>query len=427
MGLNTDLMKHYKNPAEALQGYISSSVNHLERKRFFRDTFVKNSKDESGVDVLRSISNEEGTGLVDALVKAKQISPEKADELTNVLRARFVNADKQMHSGMAAAKNLGYIGTLGDFMSAMTQIADTPYIIGYHGFKHTLKAAFGAKNFTTKDVGLHDTVARELTEGGKFTKTLNTLLSVTGFKKIDKFGKETLMNTVRNKHMKNLSKSQGVDRFKKEWGKIYQDKTDELINDLQQGSKTELTKLHMFTELSGHQPISMSEYPVLYANSPNGRVLYMLKSFTIKQYDLVRRNIWNEYKKAETFKQKRKIMQKAGKVAFFMSAAGYGVDRSKDWVLGREIKPEDIGTDAAIALASAFGMTKYASSKYLKKMDAAGLADNTILSFPMPVAQGIQSLLAGDVAKASRHVPVVGRALHSHAFGGKEKFNKRKW
>ena len=427
VGLNTDLMKHYKNPAEALQGYISSSVNHLERKRFFRDTFVKNSKDESGIDVLQSISNGKHTGLVDELVKAKQISPEKADELTNVLRARFVNADKQMHSGVAAAKNLGYIGTLGDFMSAMTQIADTPNIIGYHGFKHTLKAAFGAKHFKTKDVGLHDTVARELTEGGKFTKTLDKLLSVTQFKRIDRFGKETLMNTVRNKHMKNLSESQGVDNFKKEWGKIYQDKTDELINDLQQGNKTELTKLHMFTELSGHQPISMSEYPALYANSPNGRALYMLKSFTIKQYDLVRRNIWNEYKKAETTRQKLKVMQKAGKVAFFMSASGYGVDRAKDWVLGREIKPEDIGTDAIVALASAYGLTKFAASKHLKNLDFVGLADSTILSFPMPVVQGIQSLLAGDVAKASRHVPVVGRALHSHVFGGKEKFNKRKW
>tara|TARA_R110000823_G_scaffold225550_1_gene353315 strand:+ start:2019 stop:4991 length:2973 start_codon:yes stop_codon:yes gene_type:complete len=430
--MNVELMGNYKNPAEALQTYIRSSVNNIERKKFFGNSVVHDAEDAVGMNVKGSI-----TAMVNDLNKSGKLTASQVDELTEVLGARFASDGGMMHGGLTTVKNLGYIGTLGDFMSTLTQVADVPNVMGYHGFGNTLKSAWGLKgtligkngakgNYGVDDVGMADSIARELGDAGKFSSTLNTLLKVTGFKKIDRFGKETLMNAVRNKYTKQLNPNnvKGVNKFKEKWKNTYGPETDQLILDLQKGDKTELTNLHMFTKLSEHQPISYSEYPAAYMNNPNGRILYMLKSFTLKQWDLVRRNLYQEFKKAPNKKAKAKVMFKAGKVAGFVATGGLGVDKTKDWIMGRDIDPADLGTDALWALAGAYGINKY-SSKFLKQGDVAGFADN-LTTIPVPVFQGIQALMTGDMAKVSKSVPIVGRTLHSRAFGGADKYNKKK-
>lgn len=430
--LNVEIMGNYKNPAEALQTYIRSSVNNIERKKFFRDSVVEDVEDAIGMDVNKSISS-----MVNDLNVDGKLTVDQVDELTSVLGARFASDGGAMHGGLTIVKNLGYIGTLGDFMSTLTQVADVPNVMGYHGFGNTIKAAWGLKgtlvgkggrkgDYGVEDIGMSDSIARELGDAGKFSKTLNSLLKVTGFKKIDRFGKETLMNAVKNKYVKQLKQEniKGVDKFKEKWRDVYGPDTDQLVRDLQRGDKTELTNLHMFTKLSEHQPISYSEYPAAYMNNPNGRILYMLKSFTLKQWDLVRRNLYQEFKKADGKLAKTRVLGKTAKVAAFMSAGGLGMDKTKDLIMGRDVKPEDLGTDALWALAGAYGINKY-SGNFLKQGDVAGFADN-LTTIPIPVFQGIQALMTGDVAKVSKSVPVIGRTLHSRAFGGAKKYNKKK-
>ena len=417
--LSVELMQHYNSPVNALQSYIRSSVNHVERKKFFGSTKVDNLEDASGMDVNASIS-----ALVKDMTERGDLDVDQALELQKVLSARWSSDGGQMNSTLAGVKNLGYIGTLGDFMSTLTQVADTTNIMGYHGVGNTIKAAFKTKDFNLSDIGMKDSIARELGDSGNFSKTLDSLLKVTGFKKIDRFGKETLMNAVKNKYSKQLNTQGGVDKFRNKWKDVYGPDIDTVIGQLQRGEKTELTNLHMFTKLSEHQPISYSEYPAAYMNNPNGRILYMLKSFTLKQYDLVRRNLYQEFKKAGSKKDKAKVMYKTGKVATFMAAGGLGVDKTKDWILGRDIKTEDLPTDALWSLAGAFGVNKYAGDKFLKQGDVAGFADN-LLTVPIPVFKGIQSLLSGDAPSVAKHIPVVGRTLHSRAFGGAKKYNKK--
>ena len=435
--VSVDLMQHYRTPEEALQTYITSSVSHIERKKFFGKSVVDNAADESGIDLSSSI---------DQLVKDANLDAAGAKELQSIVSARF-NADHGiMHGGLSTVKNLGYIGTLGDFMSTMTQLTDTTNIMGYHGMWNTVKAGASVAKEGTKriasrikgkehvadegivnlrDVGMEDNIARELGEGGNFSKVLDKVLSATQFKRIDRFGKETLMNAVKNKYVKQLNPKnvKGVQKFKDKWGEIYGPDIDKLVNDLQTGKKTELTNLHFFTKLSEHQPISYSEYPAAYLNNPNGRIFYMLKSFTLKQYDLARRNIYNEMKGASKV-EKAKLMAKATKIGLFMAAGGLGVDKTKDFMLGREVKPEDLPGDAVWSLMGAFGVNKYAGDKYLKHGDVTGFADN-LMTVPIPVFKGMEYLLTGDGDNLSKNIPGVGRMIHSHFGGGKEKFNKK--
>lgn len=421
--LTVDLMKHYRSPGEALQRYVRSSVNHLERKKFFKDYAVEDLTDESGINLNESIAT-----MVKKLMDEGRITREQSVDLADMLGSRFGSADTPMSAGLSGLKNIGYIGTLGDFMSTLTQAADVTNIMGYHGFKNTVAAAVGKKNIVLDDIGLANNIAKELDSVGKFSKTLNKLLELTQFKRIDRFGKETLMNAVQKKYTKQLASNQGVETFRNKWKDVYGPDIDQLITDLQRGDKTELSNLHFFTKLSEHQPISHSEYPQAYLNSPNGRILYMLKSFTLKQWDLVRRNIINEAKNApSTMSGKKKAALagvKLGKVALFMSAGGLGVDKTKDFILGRDVKPEDIPTDAMWSLLGAYGLNKYGASE-LKKGNVTGFADN-LLTVPVPVFDGIQQLLTGDYERAAKHIPVVGRTVHSRFLGGAEKENKRR-
>tara|TARA_R100000988_G_scaffold37009_1_gene18603 strand:- start:304 stop:3381 length:3078 start_codon:yes stop_codon:yes gene_type:complete len=461
-----DLMQHYRSPEEALQRYIRTSVNHVQKKNFFKTQAVI---DDVGDDI-------DLTSSVDNIISDLKLDRDAAIELQDVISARFNAQDRQMIGSLAGVKNLGYIGTLGDVISTVTQLSDIPNIMGYHGFRNTVKAAIdvaaegtgemvkriakdpknlgreladlpkdrvavkSSDNFKMDDIGIVD-IAKEMGDSGTFSRTLDKLLSVTQFKRIDRFGKETLMNAVKKKHIKELSTKTGRDKFRKENEKIYGPDIDQVIDDLRLGKKTELTNLHMFTKLSEHQPISYSEYPTAYLNSPNGRILYMLKSFTLKQYDLVRRNIYGEmkdgmkdWKSSKKGSVKRKAAEKklktAGlkmsKVAGFMAAGGYGTDRIKDWMLGRDINIEDLPTDAMWSLASVYGVNKYAGEKYLKQGDIAGFADN-FLTVPLPVFKGLTYITEGDTTGMAKHTPIIGRILHSRAFGGAEKYNRKKF
>ena len=310
--------------------------------------------------------------------------------------------------------------------------------MGYQGFGNTVKSAFnvgkgdikralkvgdkGTDNIRMEDIGVED-VARELGDSGNFSKTLNTILSKTGFKRIDRFGKEVLMNAVKNKSMKQLKTTEGVQKFKDKWSDVYGPDIDRVVADLQSGTKSELSNLHFFTKLSEHQPISYSEYPAAYLNNPNGRLLYMLKSFTLKQYDLARRNLYQEFKKAPTKRKKAAILAKTAKVGLFMAGGGLAVDKAKDLILGREVKPEDLHTDALWSLISAYGITRYAGEQAVKKGDPVGFFEN-LLTVPLPVFKGLQSLLSGDLSAVVKHVPGIGRTLHSRVFGGAEKYNR---
>ena len=414
--LTVELMPQYKSPEEALQAYIRTSVNNFERKTFFQGSSVVDLDGEVHID--KSIDK-----LILDMKATKGMDNKAEQEIRDIVTARFGADNNTMNSTLTGVKNLGYIGTLGDFMSTLTQVADIPNVMGYHGFKNTIKAAFGPKSVSMDDVGVSD-IARELGDSGFGSKVLGGLLEKTGFKRIDRFGKETLMTAVKNKYTKQLGKKEGVDRFKKKWGDVYGPDIDQVVLDLQSGAKTELSNLHYFTKLSEHQPISYSEYPQGYLEGGNSRILYMLKSFTMKQWDLARRNLVGDMKKATTRKEYTKAALKIGKVGAFLAAGGLGVDKTKDFILGRDIKPEELGTDAMWSLAGVYGLGKYVGEKNLLKGDLVGLG-TSLLQVPTPALEGVQKLLTGDVKAAAKHIPIIGRTLDSRFLGGAEKYNKK--
>ena len=152
----------------------------------------------------------------------------------------------------------------------------------------------------------------------------------------------------------------------------------------------------------------------------------MLKSFTLKQYDIVRRQIVQEYKKGN----KMNAIKRATLYAGYLTAANTGTQVVKDMILGRDVRPEDIPDRSMWALLGVFGLNKYTSERYLQQGDITGFTMNLIT----PATPLIESTISlGQEAfedepnypKAMKGIPVVGTLLYNWFGGGAERFNER--
>lgn len=284
---------------------------------------------------------------------------------------------------------------------------------------------FGTKNLRMVDMGL-DRAGQEFADVRKSAKILDKLLGVSGFKAVDRLGKETIMNAALRKNFKTVSTPAGERAFKQKWGKFYGDDIDTLVSHLKSGEVTDRVKEHAFNELSDVQPISSLEMPQVYLESPNGRILYSLKTFTLKQLDVARRDVVQQWKRGN----KTQAIKNASALAGYMAASGVAVQTVKDLLLGREVRPDDLPENALWALTGVYGINRYISDKYLSEGNVTEAAVNMIApATPIidAVFQAPVELTQEDpnLAKYMRSIPVVGPMLYNWFGGGAEKYNER--
>jgi hypothetical protein len=103
------------------------------------------------------------------------------------------------------------------------------------------------------------------------------------------------------------------------------------------------------------QPIAKSEMPVKYLEMPNGRIFYMLKSFTLKQFDVFRREAIDKLVSG-TAKEKATAARNLVYLSGVFMLANATADEIKDFVLGRETSLSDRTVDNIFRL---FGASKY--------------------------------------------------------------------
>jgi len=185
-----------------------------------------------------------------------------------------------------------------------------------------------------------------------------------------------------------------------------------------------------FSDLADMQPIALSEMSETYLNNPNGRILYMLKSFTLKQYDLLRREVVQEFKQGN----KAQAAKKAATIMAYMTASGTALDVTRDLMLGREVSPEQLPGRAMWALLSPYGINEYISSRYLQRGDIKGAVTET-LEPATPLIDSALSIaktaafdreeLDEEAVRAINDVPVVGKLVYNWFLGGAEAYNER--
>lgn len=421
--LTDDLMDEYANPEEALAMYLRNAVADIEKRKFFgRSNAI--TLDEQGRFTTEGSIGE----MIRKSLDSGELAPEREVEMAELLKARFVGGE-QSPSGVASTiRDLGYLGTIANPVSAITQLADVGIAASLKGFRNAIGSMFGTKQIGLIDLGIQDLITTELSQGDPrmTAKVLNKLMGASLFKWTDRLGKETLINASFKKAQQMVKSTKGEAKFRQKIGQMYGDETEALIADLKSGDITENVKFFAFNELSDVQPVSLSELPEKYLNAKNGRLFYMLKSFTLKQIDVVRKDIVQEWGKGN----KVEAVKRAALLAGYLSTSNMGTQAVKDTILGREVYADDIPDKALWALLGGFGMSEYTWDRYLSQGKIVGGS----IDYLAPATPVIESLLTlgyeatedePNYSPVLKGIPYVGPILYSYIGGGAENYNER--
>jgi len=417
--LTPEQLQFYHTPEESIQLYVRRAVDDMETREFFGRALK--TTEEGKVDVDASIG-----AFVTEAIENNNLTTLQVEELSSLISSRFKGGKQTPGSVIQAIKNLGYLGTIANPRSALTQLSDLGNSMALHGFRNTLASMFGPKYLKMIDLGLEN-VGAEMANATRSSALLEKMMKTSGFKAVDRLGKETVINAALRKNFAIAKTAKGKEQLAKKWKGAYGDDFDSLVADLQAGRVSENVKLLAFHELSDVQPISLSELPQAYLDNPNWRILYMLKSFTLKQYDLVRRNIVQEFKTGN----KMTAIKNAGLLAGYMTVANTGTGVIKDVMLGREVKPEDLPENSMWALLGVFGANKYTAERYLARGDIKGAAYNLVTpATPLiddAIDIGMNAIKGEDLELLanSGSLPVIGPMAYNWFGGGAEAYNER--
>lgn len=418
IAVDDEIMPFYKQSDTALREYIESAVSSAERMKFFgKKNAVK--KGFASIDSYTSADR-----IVAEEVAAGRLRAEDVDKVRELLDARFGMGERASGKVTNGLKNLIYQMTIANPLSALTQIADLGMGVFAFGLENTLRSALGKKTFTLKHVNLENIVSAEMGTVGTMARMLDRAFRASGFKLVDRFGKETLMNAAYLKFSKMAQSEAGVKALRKRFGDTFESEFPALIDDLRAGNRSQNVDMLMFAELANFQPISLSQMPLKYLQHPNGRVAYALKSFTVKQLDVMRREILQEFAKGN-IKQGSKNL-----IAFstLIPLAGGSVQELKDWISrGDEIKVDDIDDQFIANVFKVFGTSQYVMEQ-VKDRGVITPALGEIFLPPISLLNGlirdVSDAASGDLtAKDSEmfsRIPVFGSLFQSWLLGARE-------
>jgi len=421
--ITPEQLQYYASPAESLQMYIRNAVNDIERRKFFGR--AQENNDAGVLDVNRSI----GRFIAEEKQKGNVASDDVA-ELSEMLASRFVGGEQTPGQITQFLRDTGYAGTIANPISAITQLGDLATSGAMYGVRNTLVSMFSPKQVKVVDLGLQRTISEEMVNPSATGRILNNLFKASGFQRVDQLGKETTINAALRRFQNLARTEKGRSQLRKEYGEVFGEEFDSLINDLQARVVSPNVKELAFNVISDVQPVTRSEMPQTYLENPNGRLLYMLKSFTLKQYDIARRNIMQEWNKGN----KMKAVRNASLLFGYLAAANTGTQIAKDILLGREVSPEEIPDRAMWALLGVYGFNQYLSERYFERGDIKGAAANIL----MPATPLMDSALSlgkqlsdedkeDDTAMTYlRSIPVVGPIVYAWFGGGAEDYNERR-
>jgi len=400
-----ELLPFYANPIESLHTYLRSAVKEAAKA----DLFGKDLKLRDGkIDMESSIGE-----LVSREIREGRLTPDQVPALHQLLRDRFVGGERSGASGIQTVKNVANIGLLADVVSAFRQLSDIGTVFYKYGVKPTMMAVVqglrGKNSIRAADFGLMDHLAEEFVNQGTTARFLNTAFKASGFSLADLSMKTLDLNASLKKNQSLAKSESGARKLVSRWGdKLGPEGTAKLLQDLRDGNLSDDVLTATFADLTKSQPVSMSELPPAYAANPNGRFLYMLKSWQLKQYDLLRNDVYKQIKEGHV----KEGVANLTKYAAAMTASGVAVNTVVDWLLG---KPIDFEQSVPEQMLKTIGWSSYQNDKM-----KSGKPAEALVGMAAPPYAMFDDIISRD-PKATRYIPVVGDLLYFHQFGGSEK------
>jgi hypothetical protein len=413
-------VKAYDDPWHATHKYIKESMEEVQRFKLFGSKNI----DELG-DVEQTVNN-----YVAQEMKAGRLRGTDVDALKEYLNARFVMGPKMMNEFLRKSKDVGYMTLLGHPSNAIRQLGDLTLSAYMNGLKNTMKGVYGTvtkRMMTPKEMGLLDNIAEEFASDTATKRAVDFSFKYSGFRSVDALGKGALVNSTLKKAGQQVLSGKGRTKFMNKWSSILgpedaaQAMEDFAKYNKGKGGITPLMKDIGFMRLSDIQPISLMEMPKAYLNNPNGRMLYMLKSFTIKHINLMRQESFKEFRRGNVAKG----MKNLGVLTSFFTLGNMGADKIIDLVLGKDTKLED--TFYANLWRSTGVMSKYDIDQLARSGDIYGWATDLVVPPFDPLTKGATEAvqIASNVAQGNKwssglkhpgqdiyvNIPIVGRLM----------------
>lgn len=420
--LPENLQRFYHSAPESLMMYLEKAIKETEKRRFLG---VKNTK----------ASGEEGSFDLDHFASASSMIadrlpdlPEEAkDRLIDLVNSRFEGEKNVMTKGFGRARDIQYASLLAQPAAALVQLGDVGSAAYLNGYRNVLSSLF-KRELKAEDLGVINNIAAEMNNKDGFSDVLQRVFKISGFTEIDKLGKDVLVNSSLRKYRAMARSDKGRQSLEKQWGEVFGNETSELIQELQQGQITDRVKTLVYNDLADVQPISIAEMPQKYLDADNGRIFYSLKSYVIKQLNLIRERILKNIKSnpKEAFKQAVAYVATVG-------AANATVQTGREYVLsGFDERALENYPDAFVdtLLANVF-LNRYTIDRYIERGEL-GTATENIISPPIfsiiddvsrPVVQAItkEEVSQQTIDKAVGKIPVVGRVYYDFLAGGIER------
>jgi hypothetical protein len=363
----------YADPNLALSRWLNQSTEAIARYRFFGKAAQPSVTFPSQIDLDVSIGQ-----ILREEVAAGNLDPKAQMEVKAMLDGLF-DYHGRTNAWIRGFMDLSYWATMGKLSSSLAQITDVmvsvyeagPWNTGMAfteamwrnaknlpgiGNSKTLSEAVAnftkGKDWLTREQLGIDRIMAEFDDQRYTTIALNEVFTVTGLNYMDGLGKDTLLNAKFRQLTKQAKRSAGLSASNRKmieqiFGKA---KAAQVIADFRAGTKNADTVFAVYNVLADWQPISLLEYPETYAKNPNARVLYMLKSYSIKMLAGYRREgfmkMW--------YGSPEEKMEGARNLAYLLAMlfmAGATKDWLVDFMLDRDPQMEDVVLDNVFKLA----------------------------------------------------------------------------
>ena len=340
-----ELMPYYADPIAAVERYIHTVTNALAKRDYF------------GISAMENRSLEQSVGdILAPKIESGDITEKDAVRLQKLLMARFGGGEMSGAGALIDTKNMFYIGTLNDITNGLTQLGDLFVGMQVNSLRPTLigmvRTLTGASHASRVDIGLKR-IAEEFATTRTTSKMVNGLFKyMTGFEQMDALGKNVAINAAFEDFFKKAATKSGVRALKYEFNPAFGSDMERVLTDLRNQRVTEDTLYMAFTRLSRTQPISKSEMPVMYLNHPNGRIFYMLKTFMLKQLNLMREDGIDQIRKGNIVYG----TQQLAKYAMYILAGNSGVQKAKAMLAGEDY---DMSDHLASNIFKNFGLSGY--------------------------------------------------------------------
>lgn len=413
--LDENLNQFYEDTPTAIVNYITRMNDEIEGRRFF-------GKNLEAFDANTDLESNVGALILKGLASG-DIKPGQVDEISNIIRSRFKRG--KMNGGLQTYRNAELVSTMGSITSAVTQGTDIVWTLFENGWYQSGKAALGTKKITREMLGIDNHIMYEFNEKGFGKQMVDGVFKYTGMNRIIKFFQDTFLTAKLGK-WESLAKTDEAALRDDLLSVILPNRVDDAVDAIKNGTVNEDLKIALTGKLLDYQPLTKSEFPQKYLDLPNGRIFWMLKSFTLKQYDIFRTKAIDDITKgAQTGDVK--LAAKGAKNLIYLSvlfmAANATGDEVKDLLMNRDTPLSDRLVDNLWRL---IGASKF--DVYQAKEQGVGMALVKKILPPVSIADSVgrdvintvtdkeyeKGPLKGDDYKleSTQRIPIVGKPYY---------------